>query len=612
MKIKPPESGDSGGFFFSRRLSPCNLVSMSPLQFRWLSALALARRWARSNVLAHVAAAIVVGALAGASVTIMTRLAEAAHVAFYGIPFDERLSAQAKVSPLAAFLTLGSAGLAMGLFETWRRRLKAAPSVDPVEANALLGGRLPFVGSLVVVAQTLVSNGAGASVGLESGYAQIGSAVASRVGLALRLRRADQRMLLGCGAAGAMAAAFGAPLTGAFYAFELVIGVYSLANAGPVIAAAVAGALTVKMLGGAPYYVSAPAVASLGVEQHIALVGLGLVAAALGVATMRASAGFERLFKASRLPIWVRPVVGGFVVAAIASFTPQALGAGHGALVLDTPRALGALTLAALIVLKLAACLISLASGFRGGLFFASMFVGALLGKFYGLALLAAAPGLAFDQTAFMFAGMATLGVAVIGAPLAMTFLVLESSGDLPLASGVLGAVIAASLAVRLTFGYSFSSWKFHLRGEDIRGALDVGWVRDLTAARLMDRHPAVASATMQVGEFCAAHPLASAHYVALRDGDGRYAGLVPLAEAHAAGGAPTRPVAGLALFVTPTLSPDMDAKSALAVFEAAQSEILAVTDADGALLGTLGEARVARRLADALDVAARDTLDES
>ena len=124
----------------------------------------------------------------------------------------------------------------------------------------------------------------------------------------LKLRRADQRMLLGCGAAGAIAAAFGAPLTGAFYAFELIIGAYSLANAAPVIAAAVAGALAVKTLGGAPYLVSAPTVAPLGLAQHIALVGLGLISAAIGVGAMRAAAGFERLFRLSRLPIWARPV----------------------------------------------------------------------------------------------------------------------------------------------------------------------------------------------------------------------------------------------------------------------------------------------------------------
>ena len=219
--------------------------------------------------------------------------------------------------------------------------------------------------------QTVISNGCGASVGLEAGYAQIGGAVGSRLGLAFRLRRQDLRVLVGCGAGGAIAAAFGAPLTGAFYAAELIVGSYSLATAGPIFAAALAATLTVKALGGAPYVVEAPAVASLTVEHHLALIALGLVAAALGVGAMRFAAcagggcsplparraGFARLF-------------GGWAIGAMALYTPQVLGAGHGALGLDTPAQLTATALLALIGLKLIASLVSLALGLSRRPFF--------------------------------------------------------------------------------------------------------------------------------------------------------------------------------------------------------------------------------------------------
>ena len=73
------------------------------------------------------------------------------------------------------------------------------------------------------------------------------------------------------------------------------------------------------------------------------------------------------------------------MVGAMALYTPQVLGAGHGALGLDFYWPMTATQLASLIVLKLAACLVSLASGFRGGMFFASLFVGSLLGKLYSI-----------------------------------------------------------------------------------------------------------------------------------------------------------------------------------------------------------------------------------
>ena len=112
--------------------------------------------------------------------------------------------------------------------------------VDPIEANALHGGRLSLNDSLIIAAQNLISNGFGASVGLEAGYTQLASGLASKIGLSLQLRRSDLRILVGCGAAGAIAAAFNAPLTGSFYAFELIIGSYTILSLAPVVVSALA------------------------------------------------------------------------------------------------------------------------------------------------------------------------------------------------------------------------------------------------------------------------------------------------------------------------------------------------------------------------------------
>jgi len=571
------------------------------------------RALVRSSELSLVVVAVVVGVLAGLGVAAMTELVDVAHVVIYGIPFDVRLSAAARVAPVAAFTALPLGGLAVGLIDHWRRARKLRRAVDPIEANALRGGRMAIGESLIVCAQTVISNGAGASVGLESGYAQIGGAIASRLGLALRLRRQDLRLLVGCGAGGAIAAAFGAPLTGAFYASELIIGAYSLANAGPIFAAALAATLTIKALLGAPYVIVAPPVAPLTLGDHFVMVALGLISAALGVGAMRAAALLERGFAATRAPRWARPALGGLILAAMALYTPQMLGAGHGAIGLDFSAQLSAATLATLLALKLSASLISLASGFRGGLFFASLFAGALLGKLYALGVAAVLPTLGLDPTACIMAGMGTLSVAVVGGPLTMTFLVLESTGNLSVAGGVLAASIATSLAVRATFGYSFTTWRLHLRGETIRGAQDVGWLRDLTVGRLMVSAPPTIPAETSVRAFRAAYPLGSAHVVVAIDEAGRYKGLVLVPEGHAApledsddGG----PISAVARLPETSLHPDVDVRMALAIFDAAQTDTLAVTEREtGVALGTLSEAFAARRYAQEVDLAARGVL---
>ena len=580
---------------------------------RALVVLARVRTRLRASELGMVGLAIGVGVLAGLSVSAMTWIVDLAHMLIYGIPFDVRLSAAERVPPIAAFVAPVLAGLALGSIDAWRARKKLPAAVDPVEANALRGGRMSLKESLLVAAQTVVSNGCGASVGLEAGYAQIGAGVASRLGVDSRLRRQDLRMLVGCGAGGAIAAAFGAPLTGAFYAFELIIGAYSLANAGPVFAASLVAVLITKALIGAPYVITAPEVSPLTFVHYGALVGLGLVAAALGVAAMRAAALIERAFRAAVPWRVLRPAAGGLMLGAMALYTPQVLGAGHGALGLDFYWPLTAKELAVLIALKLCASLVSLASGFRGGLFFASLFVGSLLGKLYSIGVDALFPSLGLDTIACVLVGMGALSTAIVGGPLTMTFLVLESTGNLSIAGGALTASIATTLAVRATFGYSFTTWRLHLRGETIRGGQDVGWLRDLTVAKMMVTSPPVFLAEGSIRAFREAYPLGSANVVVAVGEDGRYHGLIFVAEAHAHAledGDDGGPVGLIAHLPATTLHPDDNIRAALDLFGDAQTDTLAVTERDsGHVLGTLGEAFAARRYAQETNVAMKGVL---
>jgi CIC family chloride channel protein len=578
-----------------------------------LNALAGLRARLRAGELGLVALAIAVGVLAGLCVSLMTVIANAAHMLIYGIPFDVHLSAAERVPPIAAFAAPMLAGLALGAVDAWRVRKKMPPAVDPVEANALRGGRMSLGESVLVAAQTLASNGCGASVGLEAGYAQIGAGLASRMGLDLQLRRQDLRMLVGCGAGGAIAAAFGAPLTGAFYAFELIIGAYSLANAGPVFAATLAAALTTKAIIGAPYVISVPEAPVLDLVHYVALIGLGLVAAALGVGAMRAAAVIEWGLHAAVPWRIVRPVVGGLMLGAMALYTPQILGAGHGALGLDFYWPMTATLLSVLILLKLFASLVSLASGFRGGLFFASLFVGSLLGKLYAIGVDWLFPSLGLDTTACILVGMGALSTAIVGGPLTMTFLVLESTGNLGIAGAALAASIATTLAVRTTFGYSFTTWRLHLRGETIRGGQDVGWLRELTVAKMMIPSPPVVPADESVRAFCEAYPLGSANVVVAVGDEGRYHGLIHVPEAHAVPlneGDDGGPVGLVARLPETTLHPDDDIRAALDLFGAAQTDTLAVTArGTGQVLGTLGEAFAARRYAQETDGAMKGVL---
>lgn len=566
----------------------------------------------RSNEFYLIPLALVIGTLAGAVVTLMAEVAQIAHVLIFGIPVDVRLSANAVVSPWAALIAPSLGGLALGIMEWSRRRLKITVAVDPIEANALRGGSLSMRDSVVVSSQTLISNGCGASVGLEAGYTQIGSGIASLLGQFLNLRRTDLRLIVGCGAAAAIAAAFGAPITGAFYACELIVGVYSVASAAPILAASLAGALTAQYLGGAPYSLEVPKVDAVGLEQYLVLVGLALITSAVGIAVMRSSTAFERLF--AWLPVWIRPVFGGLIVGGFAILTPQVLAAGHGAMVLDLHHDMTIALIAMIIALKLTACLVSLASGFRGGLFFASLFVGSLIGKFFAAVLALAVPGFAIDPLVAMLTGMATLGVAIVGGPLTMSFLVLEMTRNVDVTAVVLAGCIVTSICVRFMFGHSFSTWRLHLRGETIRSANDVGWLRNLTVERLMRGDVGKVPSTTTIAATRREFVLGSRPGIVVVNNADEYVGLVMLPDLFSSDLdtiADDIQVIELARYTDIVLLPEMNVKSAMAVFDEAEAEMLAVVESADSrkVVGFLNESFARRRYVEEIDKATRGVL---
>ena len=577
-------------------------------------ALTTVRALLRSNEFYLIPLALVIGVIAGAVVTLMSEIAQIAHVLIYGIRIDVRLSANDYVNPIIALLAPALGGLSLGIMEWSRRRLKISNAVDPIEANALRGGRLSARDSVVVSGQTLISNGCGASVGLEAGYTQIGAGAASLIGQFLNLRRNDLRLIVGCGAAAAIAAAFGAPITGAFYACELIVGVYAVASAAPILAASLAGALTAQYLGGAPYSLEVPHVGSVGLEQYLALIGLALIVAIIGILVMRSSSLFERVFAQKWLPVWLRPVIGGLCVGGMAIITPQVLAAGHGAMVLNLHREMAIGVIATVIALKLIACLVSLASGFRGGLFFASLFVGSMLGKFFAAVLVWSGLGFTVDPMVSMLTGMATLGVAIVGGPLTMSFLVLEMTRSVDVTAVVLAGCIVTSIFVRFMFGHSFSTWRLHLRGETIRSANDVGWLRNLTVERMMRTDVGKVPSTTTIAACRREFALGSRAAVVVVNNNDDYCGLVPLPDLFSGEIdtiADEIQLVELAKYTDVVLLPEMNIKTAMKLFDDAEAEVLAVLESADSrkVIGFLTESYARRRYVEDIDQATRGVL---
>ncbi|MEA2910560.1 MAG: chloride channel protein family, partial [Bradyrhizobium sp.] len=142
---------------------------------------------------------------------------------------------------------------------------------------------------------------------------------------------------------------------------------------------------------------------------------------------------------------------------------------------------------------------------------------------------------------------------------------------------------------------------RLHLRGETIRSAADVGWIRDLTVRRLMRQDVATVDANMGIEEFRRKFPLGSKTQVVAVDAAGRYAGLAQVPEAHAPEIDANSAVAGSLHHRAVVLYPVMNIREAIAVFDAAEAESLVVVEAGGEQrpIGILSEAHAMRRYAE-------------
>jgi chloride channel protein, CIC family len=570
------------------------------------------RAFVRAHETSLVAIAAFIGLTAGLVVAAMGAAVSLLHSLFFGLTFDERLSAQPSIDPARALIVPALGGFVLGLAFLLVHRWRPSREVDPIEANALRGGHMSLRGSMIVALQTVWSSGVGASVGLEAGYTQIASGTASAIGRAFRLRRADQRIMVGCGAAAAIAGAFGAPLAGAFYAFELILGAYTPPSLASIGVAALAGYTVAHALTFLPLGVIVTEVGEVS-PHDLAIAGLlGLCAALCGIVIMRGVTLSETLLSRGRLWRPFCPALGGVLVGSLALVTPQVLSSGHGALHLSGMASWNVSAIGIVFVLKALASIISLGSGFRGGLFFSSLLLGALGGHLFAAAIGAIWPDLKLDPDVYAVIGMSALSASVVGGPLTMSFIALETTGNLWLTSAVLVAVIISAQVTRELFGYSFATWRMHLRGETIRSAADIGWLRDLSARTMMRGDVITVNAETPIAEFRGKFPLGSKTRVVAVDREGHYVGIVFVAEAHGPN-AEAASVKDILHYRGVTLLPDMNIKQVVAVFDWAEAESLVVVDDSkrGQVIGILTEAHALRRYAQELERRRRDIVGE-
>jgi CIC family chloride channel protein len=392
----------------------------------WLR-LALRRRFRQDDRVYSIVLTVAVGAF-GAVVAVAVR--------YLGM-FIQWLVLHNSDEPLRAARALGfpmivlipaAGGLIFGLIIRLLNPGRSNEGTSEImEAVSLSGSaRLDLPGSLKTSIASVALNALGGSVGREGPIVQLASAGASRLAQGLRVPLERRRVLIGCGAAAGMAAAYNAPIGAAMFVMEIVHGNFALEIFGPVVVASVTATMvTWGAFGSAPLYpvplVPAPSLLALPL---FAL--LGALIAWTGVVFRGSVELAERLYKRLHLPLEARAALGGLVVGLLAWWIPEVWGNGYDGVREVLAATVAPTVLLPLLVAKIIATSSSLGSGGSGGVFTPALLIGAAGGALFGLGAEAIVPGLHVAPVFFVLAGMTAAIASTAFAPITAMIMVFE------------------------------------------------------------------------------------------------------------------------------------------------------------------------------------------
>jgi chloride channel protein, CIC family len=336
-------------------------------------------------------------------------------------------------------------------------------------AVARNGGRIPARVAGVKALASALCIGTGGSVGREGPIVQIGSALGSSIGQALRVPTGRLVLMVACGAAGGISATFNAPMAGVVFGLEIILRAFAAESFGVLVISSVTANVVARLLVGDDTILHLPHY-TLGSSAELPLYAvLGLIAGLLGWGFARVLYAVEDLCDAVwRGPEWLRPAVGGVVLGGVLLALPQLYGVGYPVLEdgLAGQYAVGFLLL--LLVGKMLATSLTIGIGGSGGVFAPSLFVGGMAGTAFGALAAALFPGLQLAPGAFGLVGMAAVFAGAAHAPITAVLIVFELTGDYDVILPLMVAVVLATGLSHLVSHKTIYTLKLLRRGVDI------------------------------------------------------------------------------------------------------------------------------------------------
>ena len=427
-------------------------------------------------------------------------------------------------------------GLLVGpLVYFFAREAKGHGVPEVMEAVALRSGiirkRVVFIKSLA----SAICIGTGGSVGREGPIVQIGSAIGSTIGQEFKVSADRIRTLVGCGAAAGIAATFNAPIAGSMFALEIVLGDFGLATFSPIVISSVAAtAVSRYFLGDAPAFI-VPAYELISAWELPLYVILGLFCALVGVTFTKALYSLEDMFDGLKFPEYLKAVLGGLILGAMALVFPHLLGVGYEAIDLALIQKLSWWLMFLLVLCKILATSITIGSGGSGGIFAPSLFMGAMAGGFFGTGVHAIFPGMAASPGAYSIVGMGAVVSATTHGPLSAILILFELTGDYKIILPLMIACIIGSLASGQLLKESIYTLKLARRGVNIRAGKEVNVLKSISVKDVMSPAVETIPENLSLGKLAEKISKSKYNSFPVVDDEGNLTGMLSFLDYHGA-----------------------------------------------------------------------------
>jgi CIC family chloride channel protein len=414
--------------------------------------------------------------------------------------------------------------------------------------------------------------------------------LASFLGRWRRFSPPQLRLLVACGAAAGIASAYFAPLAGSFFVAEIILGTIAMESLGPLVAASVTAALTVKFLTNAHQLYEVPRFVLNSPWEIPPFLLLGLLAGMGAPVFLQSLRLAEKAFLLPRLPLAVRLGLGGLVVGTVAVAVPEVCGNGYSVVLEILNGGYTWKVVALVLVCKWLATAASFGSGAPGGVFTPSLFMGASGGLLFGTGIRTLFPAGTVDPVAFALVGMGAFLAAATRAPVMAVILLFEMTLSydivLPL---LLCSVIAYYTAKGIESHSLYSDFLRRKSADQPAAGLPAGRVKEL-----MKPSPPCTTVDARFDEIAQVFLGVRVNNLYVTDGAGRFLGVIALHDIK-----PYLADAALAELVLardivledfPRVGPDQSLGDALAAFVGLTAERLPVVGADGILLGSISK----------------------